>query len=244
MLVAMAETKEDQGTRLLTLIHSILLESSLRYFGLKKTGLVQKIYPEFGDTNLGSIGDFVELLVKVYKEKPNEIISAITNISDMFQNHSTAIGVNHVKCQDSYYIDAYNKDHTDKVSLVALRDNAAIVHMAFYGYNDVKVYSGNNKVVDMEGYLLGKSEVKKCDQGFAVGYYSYVTEEKMELYFPVNNSYKVSFKSYSKKLRHLVTYNTFCQYVTATTKKQNLPSGSENVWFNSDRIEKTINVQP
>ena len=244
MLVAMAETKEDELTRLGRLLMSVMLESSLRYYGLKKTGLVQKLFPEFGDTNLGNIIDFAGLLISVYKERPNEIISTIANISDMFQNHDTWVGVNHVKCQDSYYIDAYNDTHSDKIKLVALRDNAAIVHMSFFGYNDAKVTVGQTKVLDIEGYVLGKSDVKKCDQGYACGYYSYITEEKMELYLPVNESLKVSFKSYSKKLRHEVSYQTFCQYITATTKKQNLPKGSEKVWFNSDRMNITILVQP
>ena len=71
----------------------------------------------------------------------------------------------------------------------------------------------------------------------------------MELYLPINTNYKVSFKDYSKKLRHKVTYNTAVQYVTAhnTTATNNggkMPSGSEYAWFNSDRVDLAINVKP
>jgi len=72
----------------------------------------------------------------------------------------------------------------------------------------------------------------------------------MELYLPVNNKYKVSFKSYSKKLRHLVQYNTLIQYITAqkytatNDGSSTLPSGSDHVWFNSDRKTIQINVKP
>ena len=245
LFIVMDEVKEEQKDRILNLVVSVLIESTFRFFGIRNLDMVKKVYPGFSSTNLSNIGDFVGMLAKVYVEKPNEMISLICNVSDMFQNHDTDVNVAHIKCQDSYYIDAYNNSHDDKVSKVALRDNADIVHMSFFGYNDVQVKDANGKQrVNVEGHLLGKSDIRQCDQGFAAGYYSYATEEKMELFFPVNGSYKVSFKSYSKKIRHLVTYNTYCQYITAMSKKQNLPSGSEKVWFNSDRVDKTINVKP
>jgi hypothetical protein len=166
------------------------------------------------------------------------------NLSNIFQNHDTDYNVAHIECQDSYYIDKYNAKADNKLKVVALRDSAELVHMSFYGYNDLQVYDGNTQVVNIDGHVFGKSDVKKCEPNFAAGYYSYVTEEKMELFFPVNKEYKVSFKSYSKKIYHTLNYKTVCLYSGASSKKQNLPSGSDWAWFNSDRVTKMIIVKP
>ena len=66
----------------------------------------------------------------------------------------------------------------------------------------------------------------------------------MELYLPVNQYFRVSFKSYSKKPRHLVSYDTSIQYVGAHNSNAKLPNGKDHVWFNSDRVDLSINVAP
>ena len=247
MQILMNDSKEDKREKLITFISSILLETLLRSVGLNNVKVIQLAYPSFEAVALEEIVNIIGVFINVYVNKPNEVITTIMNISNIFANHGTDINVVHLECQDSYYIDAYNAKHsgTDSVKLVSLRDNADLVHMSFNGYNDIQVTDENKKqVVDVEGHVFGRSDVKKCDPNCAVGYYSYITEEKMELFLPVNKTYNVSFKGYSKKLYHKVTYSTACQYISASSKKQSLPAKSDTAWFNTDRVNLTINVKP
>ena len=251
MLALMSDDSFDEKVQFANLAANILINSMFAHFGINISGIIKQFYPDWSNTSLANLGAFIKLIAGIYVERPNELITLIMNVSNIFKNHDTDVNVVHLECQDSYYINAYNeKNPENKLERVKLRDNANLVHIAFFGYNDVKIYEPNgSKVVDVEGFVFGKSEVRKCSDNFAAGYYSYATEEKMELYLPVNNEYKVSFKSYSKKLRHLVTYDTYCQYIsahnnTATSKGGKLPSGKDKVWFNSDRIDITINVNP
>ena len=252
LYVLTSDTKVDKNVAIVNFIYNLLLESMLNRFGISGS-IISKVYKNYEtEVALKNVVGLASVLVSAYVERPNEMISLITNLSSIFQNHDTDVNVAHLKCQDEYYINAYNENHPDdKINLVPLRDNADLVRIAFYGYNSVQVEDEAKKtVVDVDGHVFGKSDVRKCESKYAVGYYSYITEEKMELYLPVNNKYKVSFKSYSKKLRHLVKYNTFIQYITAqnitatNNGSKTLPSGSDHAWFNSDRKSIDINVKP
>ena len=251
LLGFMNDDKADKKQQFANLIVNILLESAMRQFGYLGKSLLKLAYPNHSDTSIGNLAMLVAVGAKLYIERPNEVISLILNIGNIFQNHDTNYNVAHVQCQDDYYIKAYNEKHPDdQIHTVRLLDDASLVHLSFFGYNDVKVYdSASKNIANVEGHVFGKSDVKNCDQGFAVGYYSYITEEKMELYLPVNTTYKVSFKSYSKKLRHAVIYKTAVQCVTAhketaTNNGKGLPFGSDNAWFNSSRVNIDINVRP
>ncbi len=251
MAIMMNDDKNDKNIRIVELVTGILLQSLLKRYGINGTNIIKLLLPDYSGESISNITAFAGVVASIYIERPNEVITLIMNISNIFQNHSTDVNVIHIECQDSYYIDAYNEKHPDdKLDTIALLNNSELVHIAFDGYNDVQVYDYlGNKIVDVEGHVFGKSEVKKCDPKIAVGYYSYITEEKMELYLPINTNYKVSFKDYSKKLRHKVTYNTAVQYVTAhnataTNNGGKMPTGSEYAWFNSDRVDLAINVKP
>ena len=246
MLSIMTEdNKEDKSNRIKGLILSLIIQSMAHSVGIKDKSIMKRLLPDYSNSDLGNVAALAGLFVSLYINRPNEIITLMMNMDEIFENHDTNVSLIHVEAQDDYYIKLYNDKHDDKAVLCPLLENAAIVHIAFYGYNDVQVYDENNKeVVNMDGKLLGKSKVKKCDPGFAVGYYSFITEEIMELYLPVNRTFKVKFKDYSKKLYHKVAYQTFCQYISASSKNQKLPGGEEKVWFNSDRKEITINVKP
>jgi hypothetical protein len=245
MLTMMNDDEADEKDQLMKLIINILLESYMRKYGMGS--LLKLVYPNYSETAISNLVSLAAVVAKIYIERPNELISLITNIGNIFQNHDTEINVIHLECQDDYYINAYNKKHSDdQLSPVALLDNASLVHIAFYGFNDVQVYdvnNNNNKVVDVSGHVLGKSDVLKCDPGYAVGYYSYITEEKMELYLPLNKKLNVSFKSYSKKLHHDVNYKTVLQNITASTNNPSLPSKNDKAWFNSNRVNVTIDVK-
>ena len=178
---------------------------------------------------------------------PNEIISIGLYAANIFQNHYTEVVIAHMQAQDTFYIDAYNNSHEDKISIVPLFDNADYGRIHFFGFNDLGLRLNSKdgtRVVNVEGHLVGKSDIKECGREYAVGYYSYVTEEKMELYVPVGRKYNISMKSYSKKPRHRVEYWADYMYFTIgkelKTHKQ-LDHKKENVWFNSDRYKRDVN---
>ena len=76
-------------------------------------------------------------IIEAYWERPNELISIAVHIGDIFQNHYSDNTFTHMQAQDSYYIDAYNEAHEDKISLVPLRNNADFGRMKFFGFNDL-----------------------------------------------------------------------------------------------------------
>ena len=142
----------------------------------------------------------------VYWEKPDEVISLAMQYEEVFQNHDTEVTIAHLQAQDSYYINAYNKTHSTSISLVPLRMNADLAQLSFDGLNDLGLRVNGEKRVDVEGFVWKNSVVHRCDPGFAVGFYSYATVEKMRLFFPVGIKVNVSMKDYSKKCFHYVYF--------------------------------------
>lgn len=188
-------------------------------------------------------------MVAAYWERPNELISLGVHIGDVFQNHYSDNTFAHLQAQDSYYIDAYNAEHEEKISLVPLMDNADFGRMHFFGFNDLGLRLGSKKgtrVVNVEGHVLGKSDIKQCNKEYAVGYYSYITEEKMELFMPINRKYNISMKSYSKKPRHRCEYWAYYQYIAldnSGVKKKQLDHKKDTAYFNSDRFKRDVTIK-
>jgi hypothetical protein len=188
-------------------------------------------------------------LVSTYWERPNELISIVLHLNDIFQNHYTDITFAHMQAQDSYYIDSYNASHSDKIGLVSLRENADFGRMKFFGFNDLGLRLDSKKgrrVVNVEGHILGKSDIEDCDDNYAVGYYSYITEEKMELFMPVNCKYNISMKSYSKKPRHRCEYWAYYQFIALDNrgkKKIQLDHKKDTAYFNSDRFKRDVTIK-
>ena len=185
-----------------------------------------------------AIGTLIGPLCDTYWEKPNELISIFAHISDVIQNHSTDVNLAHLQAQDSYYVDSYNETHSNKISVVPLRNNADFGRMHFFGFNDLGLRLDSKKgtrVVNVEGHVLGKSDIEQCNAEYAVGYYSYVTEEKMELFMPINRKYNISMKSYSKKPRHRCEYWAYYQFISLDnrgSKKIELDHKKDTAYFN------------
>lgn len=187
-------------------------------------------------------------LCSTYWERPNELFSIFKHMGDIFQNHSTDVVFAHMQAQDSYYIDAYNVTHDEKINLVPLRNNADFGRMKFFGFNDLGLRLDSKKgrrVVNVEGHILGKSDIEDCEQEFAVGYYSYITEEKMELFMPIGGKYNISMKSYSKKPRHRCEYWAYYQFISLDNrgkKKIELDHKKDTAYFNSDRFKRDVTI--
>ena len=188
-------------------------------------------------------------LVNAYWERPNELISIAVHVGDIFQNHYSDVNLAHMQSQDSYYIDEYNKNNEEKISVVPLRDNADFGRMKFFGFNDLGLRLESKKgtrVVNVEGHILGKSDILQCDIEYAVGYYSYVTEEKMELFMPINRKYNISMKSYSKKPRHRCEYWGYYQFIALDNRGKKLVQldhKKDTAYFNSDRFKRDVTIK-
>ena len=188
-------------------------------------------------------------MVDAYWERPNELISIAAHVGDIFQNHYSDVTFTHMQSQDSYYVDAYNNEHEEKISVVPLRNNADFGRMKFFGFNDLGLRLESKKgtrVVNVEGHILGKSDIKQCDKYYAVGYYSYVTEEKMELFMPINRKYNISMKSYSKKPRHRCEYWAYYQFAALDNrgkKMVQLDHKKDTAYFNSDRFKRDVTIK-
>ncbi len=182
-------------------------------------------------------------LISTYWERPNELISVMKNIVPIFQNHSTEVTFAHLMSQDSYYIDAYNAATGETLNVVPLRENADYGKMVLDGFNDLKIYEENTLIADIEGYVWGKSEVHKYTSHIAMGYYSYTTEERIEVFLPVDRPFSINYKDYSKKFYHQYTFNAYHMYYTLGNENVNcvnLASFQDHCYFNSDRFYQAL----
>ena len=221
--------------------------------------------------NLKPVVPLINVVAQIYLEIPNEILSVAINIGNIFQNHEPVVTITHMEAQDSYYIDDYNNTHSDRVYLVPLHNNADMFRAEFFGFNNLVVWKGDNntnwaevaldinspnKLINVEGFTFGKSEIHNAQPSCAVGYYSYITEEKMKLFCQVNNTYRIGMKSYSKKpVEHEVSYKAYYKRLRATgvttlnafgitntipNYAKLIDSYSDKVVFNSDNIVRTV----
>ena len=215
-------------------------------FGVVITELVDEALYDPKDTNF--MDNLVHVVKDVFSERPNELVTLATNIGDIFENHGTDVTLAHMQSQDFYYIDLYNDTHDGAaLTRVDLRDNADMGRVSFYGFNDLKLESGGTARVVIDGKYIGNSTVSRCDGGFAAGFYSYATVEKMELFFPVNVEFKLTSDSYSKKPYHDVSYDIFCQYNSIGregTIKKYISGYRGEFTYISDAVEQTVTVNP
>ena len=205
---------------------------------------------DIGEELYRLISALAEPLFDVYWERPNELLSFAGFASYVMQNHYPDFVFAHLASQDSYYIDAYNegKANADRISLVTFMDNADYGRMKFFGYNDIGLRLDSKKgqrVISIDGHYVGKSDIASCNGGYAAGYYSYATEEKMELFMPVGRTYNISMKSYSKKPYHRCEYWAYYEYFTldnsGRTRVQR-DHKKENVCFASDRHKRDVKI--
>lgn len=244
----LTDMPQQNNMFLRTIISSVLAEGIFGSFGSIKDSLKEAAGPY-----ANAISDLIDVLLgpllKVYWERPIELTSVAVQLEGLFQNHFSDVNIAHLQAQDSYYVDAYNASHDEIIQLVPLRDNADFGRMKFFGFNDLGLRLESKKgtrVVNVEGHILGKSDVKSCKGGYAVGYYSYITEEKMELFMPINKKYNISMKSYSKKPRHRCEYWAYYQFIALDNrgvKKVQLDHKKTTAYFNSDRYKRDVTIK-
>jgi len=203
---------------------------------------------DIGDELYNLVSALSSPLFDVYWERPNELFSLAGYAPYILQNHYPDFVFAHLASQDSYYVDAYNqgKDASETIALGSFMDNADYGRMKFFGYNDIGLRLDNEKgkrVISIDGHYLGKSDVSTCDDGYAAAYYSYATEEKLELFMPVGRKYNISMKSYSKKPSHRCEYWAYYEYFALDNSDEvqvERDHKKETVCFNSDRHKRDV----
>ena len=241
--------KKDELYDLLSKVLLSTAVSSVPGFGDLADKAIRKALPADANANqiIDAIDPLLDVIGNVYWERPNELISLGVYIKEVFQTHDNGINIAHLEAQDTYYVDAYNAKNGKNLSLAALRDNADFGRVTFKDYNDIGLFNskGDTCFVSVKGEKAVKSEIKKCSDGFAVGYYSYATEEGMELFMPVNRKYILNMKGFSVKPYHTVNYSAFYQAVGPNSKNlYRADRGHDDDWFcgNTDFNQIGLNM--
>lgn len=252
LLTLMNDVDALKEEELYGLLSKVLLSSavsSVPGFGDLAEDAIRDVLPK--DANTDEVIDVIEPLLEVvaqtYWNRPNELISVGVYVNEIFQNHDNGINIAHLEAQDSYYVANYNNNHGILMPKVELRDSADFGRVTCKDYNDIGLYTNDGKtnLVSVKGAKGVKSEIKKCEKGFAVGYYSYATEEGLELFMPVNRKYILNMMSYSVKPKHTVSYSAFYQSVSSNCAHRiRVPKGSFSDWYfmNSDFLQRGLNM--
>ena len=160
----------------------------------------------------------LDIAYHLFTEYPSEAISLIYNIGDIFENHSTQLNVHHAQAQDSYYIEKYNDEHKDNYLVkVPYRKNSELTRFECLDINQGEIHVNGDIPLKMTGYDTGKSIIDRCDKGYAVGYYHYLTYERTEWFVPSCYDFGFGFYGHSDKPWHHVyvkqwTYRTNQNY--------------------------------
>ncbi len=142
--------------------------------------------------------------------------------------------------------------------MVPLRSHADMARIVFDSFNQVKLYVGpegtpltqkNNEdlKVYIEGFSFGLSKLHKVEKGYAAGYYSYGTSEKVEVFFHVDDEFLIEFENFSKKFwKHEMRCDLYYHHSGLTLDaegqkmvlEEKLSDYSITEFFGSDTITK------
>ena len=252
LLTLMNDVDALKEEELYGLLSKVLLSSavsSVPGFGDLAEDAIRDVLPKDANTDevIDAIEPLLEVVAQTYWNRPNELISFGLYVKDIFQNHDNGVNIAHLEAQDSYYVGNYNREHGILMPMVELRDSADFGRVTCKDYNDIGLYTNDGKtnLVSVKGAKGVKSEIKKCEKGFAVGYYSYATEEGLELFMPVNRKYILNMMSYSVKPKHTVSYSAFYQSVSPNSDCRFRDSrGNFSDWYfmNSDFLQRGVNM--
>ena len=160
------------------------------------------------------VGFALTVLGDVFLEYPTEVISMISCISNVFNNHSTQLNVLHAQAQDTYYINRYNLYHSkNQIRRVPYRVNSEFVRFECKDINKADIWQDNSKGphtvrVDQDPDQNEENNLSTiiytCAGGYAVGIYSYATYHRLELFAPACYRLVFSFYDHSSAPWHEV----------------------------------------
>lgn len=185
------------------------------------------------------------VILAIFTERPNELITVALQSKNIFDNHEFNVNITHLMAQDSYYT------QNSPVKTVSLRDNADFGRVSCKDMNQFDLYrctsSGAKVVVTMKGSRFGDSDIKTCSDGYAVGYYSYLSENKEEIFMPAGQAYLINMCSLSLKPSHVTTFKAYHYYTGPNTlglwKKEVSSYTNEDEFMDSDVIQRGIGLK-
>lgn len=210
---------------------------------------LENLLPENTISNAtAGIRSLAGIMASVATERPNELVSIAMQSENIFNNHEFDVNIAHLMSQDSYYFSSDDKYAGHNI--VPLRDNADFGRISLKDFNEIGLFletsSGFRNMVQVTGSKFSKSEIKSCNPGYAVGYYSYVTEEKMEIFMPVNQKYLINLQSFSLKPCHKISYAAVYQCIGPNSKGAfKVDKGSyvkDDEFFDSDFMQRGSNM--
>jgi len=240
MKISMADIKEPDAPSIQEFVIRLLFQA----FAFYVLGNTSALYgwSDLPGVTATMIEKVLSLIISMYNEIPNEVLSLALNMDNIFTNHSTAINVCHLEAQDSYYIDKYNNDHPDldtPLVEVPLMKNASMCRIKLDNFNesylkDLRI--PDTYSVEIKGYDVGTSDVVKVDDGYAAGYYHFsATTERIELFFSSYNNYELEYTSHALDA---VTHNTVATYYFYPTNSTFTDASNyyrySNEWYRSD----------
>ena len=204
-LIAKATTDED-GAEYAANIASFILQVLVGSIALSVFGPLTSLFSIFTDDifTTHQLDPIFTLLGAVFVEYPNELITLVGNLSNIFHNHDTDLCIEFTLAQDSLYVDDYNKNNpNDPIELVPFLNSASFRRIRFNDFNEVSVYNRDDNLtrnIQITGHLFGASTIEHCHYGYACGYYSYATSEALELFIPDCYRYRIVYNDWTKTM--------------------------------------------
>ena len=242
MKISMADIKDPDAPSIQEFVIRLLFQA----FAFYVLGNTSALYgwSDLPGVTSTMIEEVLILIISMYNEIPNEVLSLALNMDNIFTNHSTAINVCHLEAQDSYYIDKYNNDHPDldtPLVEVPLMKNASMCRIKLDNFNESylkDLRTPDTYAVEIKGYEVGTSDIVKVDDGYAAGYYHFSpTAERIELFFSSYNNYELEYTSYASSI---VSHNTVATYYLYATNSTFTAADADSYyrysveWYRSD----------
>ena len=227
LLYYMNEQEKEKGADVRDLFVGVVIGGFAEAMSIGDLGLTSLIMSNMsGPAGTGErlVDSMTGVIAKIAADIPNEAISIIKYVNNVFQNHEPELIIAYMQAQDSYYISDYNVENGTSLHSLSSGDNADFIRGSYVGFNDIAVFDpdetdinpvndkdgdGLKVLINVEGYMNGRSDVKRALPGYAAGYYSYITEERMEIFLPIDGKYRISARAYSKKPLHRISYNIY-----------------------------------
>ena len=250
LMAFMSDVKKEDEDPMTLLIEGIIfsclgdIDGSVVPFGIVAAEFADYLFYSPEAASMES--KLVHVAKAIFAERPNELVTMALYIGTIFSNHGTDNVLAHMQAQDFYHTDLYNDTHPrDHAAVIPLRGSADMGRITFDGYNDILVEKDGETLVNVKGDAWGKSKIVECEGGFAVGYYSYAFSEKMELFFPLDTDLTVTFRGYSKKILHEVSYDIYRQYNSVGPYgeiKTRVAHDTDFCSFETDTVVRNIRV--
>ena len=240
ILLLMGDDKSPDKPTLQEFFIKLLFQSFAYYLFSDESVVIS--WDEIEGITPDMVATILSLVINIYNEIPNEILSLAINMEHMFDNHSTAINVCHLQAQDSYYINKFNIDHPEldtPLTVVPLMKNASICRIKLENFNEAHLQDLRNPgqyPIDIMGHDVGESSIANVDPGYAAGYYHFSpSHERLELFFSSYPNFELEYMSnYVETVSHDLKVTYYFYPTNSTFKDADKYYRYTDVWYSCD----------